>query len=472
MGCSSSTATGALEPSRECDIIKIIKSLCAEPNKGAFGCFILKKSLTDTIISIIQEGNYDIILQYPKALSQKGRGNSLERALIGKTFKHKDVKLTHDSKEAFLKAVQASTTINGFKIFSETPERYNTFSREILRYREMMTDPVFFNTATTVRAINFKPYITIGSKSNKSLDKYNGVEADFISFSIKSNSSRIDFILSETCTPVITKKPGTTYITKQSHLPAFIKTLITDLHQLHKMGIYHLDIKPDNIVYCNGRYKFIDFGLSVSIPSPTLTTLTNVISAQIIYMQKKFTEFKGSPYYLNPIYMMIYKSMLVYIFSIEHVKNDLYKQHSQVIKSGVETFLNNYPQYINNSQKSFNITVFLKDAHLQDKGRTIASTGSDAIDLDNYYKFVTNFYRRADWFSLAITIDKILNNISGMMSISNKNAGIARLCNISDNDLDPEKTPYLDKILIEAFSPIILQGGSKKRSTKNKQTRI
>lgn len=432
MGCSSSTAIGALEPTRECNIIEIIKSLCTASNKGSFGCFISKTFLTDNIISIIQNGNYDVILQYPMALYQRGGNNSRERALLGKTFKHKDIKLTPESKGAFLEAVKATDMINGFKIFGATTGRYNTFSSEILRYREMMTDPDFFTNSTTIRAVTFSPTVIATSKINsKEYEK----SADFISFSIRKkgiNLSRVDFILSETCTPVISKKPGTnkqTYLT--SNLPAFIKTLITDLHQLHKKGIYHLDIKPDNIVYCNGRYKFIDYGLATSIP----TTLAYAKDKLKGYINKKFEEFKGSQSYLNPLYrmMQIGFQQQKNIFSVDEI-NRLY---SPVIQPGVQTFLNYYPDYkTTTTGNRFNIIPFMDR--------------KPKSDLKEEYDFVTHFYRRADWFGLAVTIDELLTNVSRMKQSSKDKytAGIQRLCNISNTDLE---NPNLDKILISEF---------------------
>ena len=41
-----------------------------------------------------------------------------------------------------------------------------------------------------------------------------------------------------------------------------IDNLFKGLVDLNKYGISHLDIKQNNIVYHNGKFKFIDFGLS------------------------------------------------------------------------------------------------------------------------------------------------------------------------------------------------------------------
>lgn len=38
--------------------------------------------------------------------------------------------------------------------------------------------------------------------------------------------------------------------------------LVKTLKMIHKKKIYHLDIKPDNIVWHEGRFKFIDFGIA------------------------------------------------------------------------------------------------------------------------------------------------------------------------------------------------------------------
>lgn len=46
--------------------------------------------------------------------------------------------------------------------------------------------------------------------------------------------------------------------------------LKTKLQLLHRMGIVHVDIKPDNIMFSRGRKDlvFIDFGFSKAIEEP------------------------------------------------------------------------------------------------------------------------------------------------------------------------------------------------------------
>ena len=47
------------------------------------------------------------------------------------------------------------------------------------------------------------------------------------------------------------------------------RDLIEGLRFLHKNHICHFDIKPENIVLDNGRFKYIDFGLMEDFPFTT-----------------------------------------------------------------------------------------------------------------------------------------------------------------------------------------------------------
>jgi serine/threonine protein kinase len=489
MGCSSSTATGILLPEQVCTDIR---QLCKQQGIGGFGCFIPKSRISKQIKDIILS-DYDIILQYPVELSpQKGGGYTEDRTVLGKLYKHTGVTLTDNNKSMFLDAIMGSSDINGVKVFYQKL-KYNTFNSESLRYRELMAGgKEFYTDMTTVRAVTFTPEVVATGKTIPG--KYNQ-PADIISFSIKrknkspnqSRSNQIDFILLHTCEPFDRKKQETN-IKKPEDLKMLIRTLITDLHQLHKKGIYHQDIKPANIVYCDGRYKYIDYGIATSIP----TTFREEKKLDIgivkafketdeakkqIYLDKKFQELKGSHDYLNPIYKMVYRHYHppsgTYLstppkttFTLQEIQ-DLYPYDLStldVIPKGAVTFANHYPEYMiqgnNGTNIRFNIIRFLN----REKKRL--STGSRAIDLDNEYKFVTNFYRRTDFFSLAVTINEILSNVSyhrkwKRQSIDKYIAGIAKLCDISDDDLDPEKTPYLDKTLLQAFGLTTSRGGRK-----------
>ena len=41
-------------------------------------------------------------------------------------------------------------------------------------------------------------------------------------------------------------------------------SLCSALEELHQHSIYHMDIKPENIVIINNEYKLIDFGSALT----------------------------------------------------------------------------------------------------------------------------------------------------------------------------------------------------------------
>ena len=55
-------------------------------------------------------------------------------------------------------------------------------------------------------------------------------------------------------------------ITKHSDFVELARHIQPVLDALHSAGYLHLDIKPDNIVYCDRRYKLIDYGNMQYLP--------------------------------------------------------------------------------------------------------------------------------------------------------------------------------------------------------------
>jgi len=39
-----------------------------------------------------------------------------------------------------------------------------------------------------------------------------------------------------------------------------LKDISSALKEIHSLGVYHFDIKPDNVILVNGTYKLCDFG--------------------------------------------------------------------------------------------------------------------------------------------------------------------------------------------------------------------
>ena len=52
------------------------------------------------------------------------------------------------------------------------------------------------------------------------------------------------------------------YIIKPSEFKSFLTEMLLTLHYIHSKGIFHSDIKPDNILLKNNKYYLIDYGLS------------------------------------------------------------------------------------------------------------------------------------------------------------------------------------------------------------------
>ena len=57
------------------------------------------------------------------------------------------------------------------------------------------------------------------------------------------------------------------------HILHSLENIFQGVALLHKHGIYHLDIKEDNITYMDGVFKLIDFGISHTNLNPPQTTI-------------------------------------------------------------------------------------------------------------------------------------------------------------------------------------------------------
>jgi len=72
-----------------------------------------------------------------------------------------------------------------------------------------------------------------------------------------------------TLTKLLTLTPRPDYY----HILHSFENIFQGVALLHKHGIYHLDIKEDNITYMDGVLKLIDFGISHTNHNPPQTTL-------------------------------------------------------------------------------------------------------------------------------------------------------------------------------------------------------
>ncbi|KAK6089203.1 hypothetical protein P3W45_001693 [Vairimorpha bombi] len=94
------------------------------------------------------------------------------------------------------------------------------------------------------------------------------------------NGYDLNRIINESKTNKIEK-----YISKESVLN-YVEQLIEGLEYLHGKGIYHCDIKPENILVYKDRVKIVDFGSSI------------ISSKQVINVKDE--DFIGTPGHLPP----------------------------------------------------------------------------------------------------------------------------------------------------------------------------
>ena len=69
-------------------------------------------------------------------------------------------------------------------------------------------------------------------------------------------------------------------VTDNRDIMVFMEPVIQGLAIMHKNGISHGDIKPENVFYCGDKFKLSDFDLSTTIP--------------------EHNRFKGSPIFMAP----------------------------------------------------------------------------------------------------------------------------------------------------------------------------
>ena len=49
----------------------------------------------------------------------------------------------------------------------------------------------------------------------------------------------------------------------ETQILTILKDVCESLTEIHNLGIYHLDLKPQNLVLVNNRYKICDFGSAI-----------------------------------------------------------------------------------------------------------------------------------------------------------------------------------------------------------------
>ena len=390
MGCSSSTATGALQPTRVCTRYEDLVRLCSG-DRGGFGCFVLKDMLKVYKDFIIKK--YDLYIA--------------------------DQLLSDEGKVHFIEKVISDQSIEGLKIFfarisTSGKTKSNSFENEVHLYNYLLN--------------NYPPNLLIVKK----LSFLSIINSSTISFSIKANrySSRgipkqfrqIDFIFLEACTVDLSRiKP------KDINLNQIIRSMVTYIHSLHKDNIYHMDIKPENILLCNKKYKLIDYGLAIKVPSYDTITVD--------YLQTQLKKVFGTYEYVNPMF-------LVLINQAKYSHNKLYDLNILAKDCGIsflqlQVFMNNYEQFITPNGIFFKIDSYLQ--YIQ------------SAQKEDLYPFLNNLYARADWYAFA----KVIFETAGLLSFENGKAigddimnGIIYLFSLTDKDLN---NPTLDIEILNKF---------------------
>lgn len=482
MGCSSSTATGALEPTQKCYDYRYLRNLCSG-SRGSFGCFVTMDKLEPFRNIIINQ--YDIILHYPTDLTKilNPTDYELNRIKAGKDIKHTEIVLTDNSKKTFLAALSKSS-ITGLKIFfkrlsGSNRSTDNTFNRESLILREQMNNFLLTSKSTeeppyNVKSLIFNPEIDVRYRNKLSRMglSYDSLNAEYISFSIQIKDKdsikdrqleRIDFIFLETCREGNLLKYR---VKSQRDFNNFIKSTIINLHTLHNQNIYHSDVKPGNILNCSGKYKLIDYGLSVKL---------SVKKDAREYIINKLKKLQGTILYTNPMYVIItlkYGDIVIISKVINHYKEAF--AYMKLIYPSISVTLDPV-KLVYGFLNSSDVYKDYIDTFTDKEGRTyngfyVADYYDHfipSLSPDRLIEHARALYSRADWFSLALTIYEValINNIPITDKLLN---GIYTLTSITDDKILEDD---LDKFLIHSFglrtSVSVFSGGISSNSYKH-----
>ncbi len=459
-----------------------VLQMLSSKESGSFGSFIKKDSFLkkeEEVISFLVK-HFDIVLQYPVPLTDT-RLNLTDRMKlrkgIMKQYIHKLIPITHEkSKKEFLEKVLNSPSITAFKVFlAKEDDKFNTFGREILRYREQLANPQQFPQSILAVAemeaklsdYPFKLYDKHFLANTNNLKVLYDIPVTYISCSLKLKLTKnipeflhqIDFIFLKEC------NGGSLNTVKSLDFFKLIKDTIPTIQALHAQNIYHMDIKVDNILKCDTSYKLIDFGLSYNIPpseNKTIRTekratkylneyVNNVkqqddaIHKQIIDLQKLNPEKNSiidayikslvpnsALFYINPILLaFIYQIVFNTKEKITVIVKDLEESYQTTLKA-----------------KLINYKTDILDRFLLDYMNYI--TPDQYIDFtkieNNYHTFIRQLYNRHDWYCFAITLLLLYDKFTYVPD--NFKKGIQYLVSLKDEDLED---PNLDKKLIDAF---------------------
>jgi serine/threonine protein kinase len=233
MGCVASTTKSSSE-SKKC--YANYKIRCQ--SKGSFGCFVVLKSFTHpdaprAFADFIQQ--HYTITAYPTELDKR------------KLDKSDDTTTAYPIEDtaAFLNAF---TGLDAFKLFYVNKEASESMVDKVQRDFNLEINMLRLTQDSkryAVTPVNNYIACTLSHKPESSY--YIMIEGKPV--------ETLHLLFLKQCLPIINAAGGTV------DFRTFVGDMIGQITRLHANGIIHRDIKPDNIVVCEGqRYTLIDFG--------------------------------------------------------------------------------------------------------------------------------------------------------------------------------------------------------------------
>ncbi len=325
---------------------------------------ILNKGFKGVVMDIYNENDNDNNTVY---MELKNDTTSTYFTLIGL---NKEFKLNQDKKEWLLKKLKNTKDLLAKKFLSASilfGSNYKNFNNELNGYRNIIR--IFGKDVNKYTTVN-----TIFSYNNTKI------------YGIIFNDNYYIFL--ERCYSTLQDINFT-----QKNYNKCYKEIIETLDILNKYNYIHNDIKPDNIIYCNNRFKLIDWESSNDIKNQSSSFINTKNGSLVFNHPIKFYNI-GVPLY---IYRYLYEyEVLTYSF----IKNKkvLQKYHTYAIKNFNNTLFE-FNKYKNIDDINVNTIV--------DNSISNINKGTDIkhIKKNKYYSLKLN-----DYYSFALTMIIIANN--------------------------------------------------------------
>ena len=330
-------------------------------NKGGR---IISKGYKGAVMDIYNDNNEDEVTVYNEL--KNDTSNSIFLVSL-----HKEIKLNQDKKNWLLGKLKNTKEKLLAKKFMNASFLFGTnsknFSNELDGYRNIIR----------IFGKDIEKYTTVKSIFNYKND-------DIYGLIFNGNY----YIFLERCYSTLENIKFT-----QTLLDKCYKDIIETLNILNKYNYIHNDIKPDNIIFCNNRFKLIDWETSNDIKNQSWSFINTKNGSLVFNHPIKFYNI-GVPLY---IYRYLYEyEVLTYKF----IKNKkiTQKYHTLTIKNFNNT-LREFVKYKNIDDNDINTVVDNSVSHVE-KGVDITK-----IKKNKYY-----FLKLNDYYSFALTLIIIANN--------------------------------------------------------------